>query len=138
MTTASKQSTQSTPMAVPSALTVRTQSRLLEVTFGEEEFSLPFELLRVYSPSAAVRGHGTGQETLQTGMRNVAIDSLEQVGNYAVQPRFSDGHSTGIYSWDYLYWLGLNQEPLWEEYLQRLETAGFTRETGRDTPMRNS
>jgi len=134
MTTGSKQSA---PMVVPSALTVRTQSRLLEITFGEEEFSLPFELLRVYSPSAAVRGHGTGQETLQTGMRNIAIDSLEQVGNYAVQPQFSDGHRTGIFSWDYLYWLGQNQEHLWEAYLQRLEAAGFTREAGRDTPMRN-
>ncbi|MES2831245.1 MAG: DUF971 domain-containing protein [Pseudomonadota bacterium] len=123
---------QNTPMVVPSALTVRTQSRVLEVTFGEVEFSLPFELLRVYSPSAAVRGHGAGQETLQTGMRDIRIDSLEQVGNYAVQPQFSDGHRTGIFSWDYLYWLGENQAQLWEDYLQRLEAAGFTRETGRE------
>ena len=122
---------QSTPMVVPSALTVRTQSRVLEVTFGEVEFSLPFELLRVYSPSAAVRGHGAGQETLQTGMRDITIDSLEPVGNYAVQPQFSDGHRTGIYSWEYLHWLGENQAQLWEDYLQRLEAAGFTRETGR-------
>ncbi len=119
-------------MVVPSALTVRTQSRVLEVRFGEEEFSLPFELLRVYSPSAAVRGHGSGQETLQTGKREIGIDSLEQVGNYAVQPQFSDGHNTGIFSWEYLYWLGENQSQLWEDYLRRLEAAGFTRETGRD------
>jgi DUF971 family protein len=128
-------SKQSAPTAVPTGLTVRKQSRLLEITFDTEEFSLPFELLRVYSPSAEVRGHGPGQETLQTGMREIAIDSLEQVGNYAVQPHFSDGHNTGIYSWDYLYWLGKNQEQLWEDYLQRLEAAGLGREAGRDARM---
>ena len=128
-------SKQSAPTVVPSALTVRTQSRVLEITFGDEAFSLPFELLRVYSPSAEVRGHGPGQETLQTGMRDVGIDALEQVGNYAVQPHFSDGHNTGIYAWDYLYWLGKNQDAVWEDYLQRLEAAGFTRESGRDVSM---
>ena len=128
-------SKQSAPVAVPTGLTVRKQSRVLEVTFEGREFSLPFELLRVYSPSAEVRGHGAGQETLQTGMREVNIDALEQVGNYAVQPHFSDGHSTGIYAWDYLYWLGENQEQLWEDYLTRLEAAGFTRESGRDSSM---
>ncbi len=128
-------SKQSAPIAVSTGLTVRKQSRVLEITFDAEQFSLPFELLRVYSPSAEVRGHGTGQETLQTGMREVNIDALEQVGNYAVQPHFSDGHNTGIYSWDYLYWLGQNQPQLWEDYLQRLEAAGFTRESGRDASM---
>lgn len=128
-------SKQSAPTAVPTGLTVRKQSRVLEITFDAEAFSLPFELLRVYSPSAEVRGHGAGQETLQTGMREVNIDALEQVGNYAVQPHFSDGHNTGIYSWDYLYWLGENQAQLWEDYLQRLEAAGFTRESGRDASM---
>ena len=128
-------SKQSAPLAVPTGLTVRKQSRVLEVTFDDEEFSLPFELLRVYSPSAEVRGHGPGQETLQTGMREVNVDALEQVGNYAVQPHFSDGHNTGIYSWDYLYWLGKNQAELWEDYLVRLEAAGFTRESGRDASM---
>jgi DUF971 family protein len=128
-------SKQSAPTVVPTALTLRKQSRVLEVTFGEEEFSLPLELLRVYSPSAEVRGHGQGQETLQTGMRETNVDALEQVGNYAIQPHFSDGHNTGIYSWDYLYWLGKNQDQLWEDYLQRLEAAGFTRESGRDAPM---
>lgn len=128
-------SKQSAPIAVPTGLTVRKQSRVLEITFDTEAFSLPFELLRVYSPSAEVRGHGAGQETLQTGMREVNVDALEQVGNYAVQPHFSDGHNTGIYSWDYLYWLGTNQPRLWEEYLQRLEAGGFTRESGRDASM---
>ena len=128
-------SKQSAPLVVPTGLTVRKQSRVLEVTFDEEEFSLPFELLRVYSPSAEVRGHGAGQETLQTGMREVNVDALEQVGNYAVQPHFSDGHNTGIYAWDYLYWLGKNQVELWEDYLVRLEAAGFTRESGRDASM---
>lgn len=128
-------SKQSAPTAVPTGLTVRKQSRVLEITFDAEAFSLPFELLRVYSPSAEVRGHGAGQETLQTGMREINVDALEQVGNYAVQPHFSDGHNTGIYSWDYLYWLGTNQAQLWEDYLQRLEAAGFTRESGRDASM---
>jgi DUF971 family protein len=120
----------------PTELTVRRQSRLLEVAFEDgARFSLPFELLRVYSPSAEVRGHGPGQETLQTGKRDVDMTSLEPVGNYAVKPHFSDGHDTGIYTWEYLYWLGSNREPLWEDYLQRLEAAGFTRESGRDAPM---
>lgn len=121
---------------VPTSLTVRSQSRVLEIAFDSgEAFSLPFEFLRVYSPSAEVRGHGAGQEVLQTGMRNVLITAMEPVGNYAVQPHFSDSHNTGIYSWDYLYWLGANQEQLWEDYLTRLEAAGFTRDTGRDAPM---
>jgi DUF971 family protein len=118
------------------ALTLHTQSRTLEVAFDDgAEFHLPFELMRVYSPSAAVRGHGEGQEVLQTGQRNVTVTGLEPVGHYAVQPRFSDGHDTGLYAWSYLYWLGANQEKLWDEYLQRLEAAGFTRESGRDAPQ---
>lgn len=127
-------SQKSTP--VPTALTVHKQSRLLEIAFDTGEvFSLPFEYLRVYSPSAEVRGHGAGQEILQTGKREVLITALEPVGNYAVQPHFSDTHNTGIYTWDYLYWLGANRQQLWEDYLKRLEAAGFTRETGRDAPM---
>lgn len=122
--------------ATPTSLTVHKQSRLLEIAFDSgESFSLPFEFLRVYSPSAEVRGHGEGQETLQTGKREVLITALEPVGNYAIQPHFSDAHNSGIYSWDYLYWLGANQPQLWEDYLKRLEAAGFTRETGRDAPM---
>lgn len=126
---------------VPTALTVRMQSRTLEISFkdgdtdGGLQFSLPFEFLRVYSPSAEVRGHGPGQEVLQTGKRDITLTALEPVGNYAVQPHFSDSHNTGIYSWDYLHWLGSNQAELWEDYLQRLEAAGFTRDSGRDAPM---
>lgn len=127
-------SQKSTP--APTALTVHKQSRLLEIAFDTGEvFSLSFEYLRVYSPSAEVRGHGAGQEVLQTGKREVLITALEPVGNYAVQPHFSDTHNTGIYTWDYLYWLGANRQQLWEDYLKRLEAAGFTRETGRDAPM---
>jgi DUF971 family protein len=117
----------------PTALTVHKQSRMLEVAFDDgSAFSLSFELLRVYSPSAEVRGHGHGQEILQLGKRNVLVTALEPVGNYAIQPHFSDGHNTGIYAWGYLYWLGKNQAQLWEDYLCRLEAAGYTPETGRD------
>lgn len=120
----------------PTSLTVHKQSRVLEIAFDSgEPFSLPFEFLRVYSPSAEVRGHGAGQEVLQTGKRDVLITAIDPVGNYAVQPHFSDAHNTGIYTWDYLYWLGTNQAQLWEDYLKRLEAAGFTRETGRDAAM---
>jgi DUF971 family protein len=126
----------SAPAPTPTEITVRTQSRVLELAFEDgKAFSLPFELLRVYSPSAEVRGHGAGQETLQTGKREVLLTALEPVGNYAVQPHFSDGHNTGIYSWDYLYWLGSNQARLWDEYGQKLEAAGYTRESGRDASM---
>lgn len=117
----------------PTALTVHKQSRVLEVAFDDDStFSLPFELLRVYSPSAEVRGHGQGQEVLQLGKRNVLITALEPVGNYAIQPHFSDSHNTGIYTWDYLYWLGKNQDQLWDDYLRRLEAAGHAPESGRD------
>lgn len=124
------------PTRVPTSLTVRTQSRVLDIAFDTgEAFSLPFELMRVYSPSAEVKGHGPGQEVLQTGKRDVTMTALEPVGNYAVQPQFSDAHNTGIFTWDYLYWLGSNQQQLWEDYLQRLEAAGHTPESGRDAPM---
>ncbi|WP_025917045.1 gamma-butyrobetaine hydroxylase-like domain-containing protein [Herminiimonas sp. CN] len=129
-------SKQSAATPIPTGLTVRKQSRLLEVTFDDgAAFSLPFELLRVYSPSAEVRGHGPGQEVLQTGKREVELTALEPVGNYAVQPHFSDGHNTGIFGWDYLYWLGANQSQLWAEYLARLEAAGHGAEAGRSAPM---
>lgn len=117
----------------PTALTVHKKSRLLEVAFDSgETFSLPFELLRVYSPSAEVKGHGPGQEVLQTGKRDVLLTALEPVGHYAVQPHFSDGHNSGIYTWDYLHWLGANQQKLWDDYLARLDAAGLGREAGRD------
>ncbi len=121
---------------VPTDIKVRKQSRVLEVSFDDgSRFSFPFEFLRVYSPSAEVRGHGQGQETLQTGKREVLMTALEPVGNYAVQPHFSDGHNSGIFSWTYLHWLGVNQSRLWEEYGAKLEAAGFTRESGRDAAM---
>jgi DUF971 family protein len=114
---------------VPTEIKLHQKSRVMEVTFSDGRgFRLPYEYLRVYSPSAEVRGHGPGQEVLQAGKRNVEIRSLEPVGSYAVQPVFSDGHSTGIYSWDYLYEIGENQEQLWQEYLKRLEAAGAARE----------
>ncbi|MCU6432274.1 DUF971 domain-containing protein [Undibacterium sp. Jales W-56] len=127
---------QTAPAPMPTALNVRTQSRLLEISFDDgKEFSLPFEMLRVYSPSAEVRGHGAGQETLQTGKRDVTVTALEPVGNYAVQPHFSDEHNSGIFSWDYLYWLGENQSSLWQDYIERLQAAGFPGDSGRDAPM---
>jgi DUF971 family protein len=116
----------------PTSLTVHQASRVLEVGFDDgRTFRIPFELLRVYSPSAEVQGHGPGQETLQTGKRQVGIVSLEAVGHYAVQPSFDDGHDTGIFSWSYLYELGANQDERWQAYLARLEAAG----ADRDTPM---
>lgn len=116
----------------PVSLTAHSQSRVLEVTFSDgAAFRIPFELMRIYSPSAEVQGHGPGQEVLQTGKREVGLMALEPVGNYAVQPTFSDGHSTGIFSWDYLYFLGSQQEKLWADYAQRLQAAGVER----DAPM---
>ena len=114
---------------VPTGITLHQKSRVLEIAFSDgRSFRLPFEYLRVYSPSAEVRGHGPGQEVLQVGKRAVEIRSLEPVGSYAVQPQFSDGHNTGIYAWDYLYELGENQEKLWAQYLDRLSAAGASRE----------
>ncbi len=116
----------------PVDITVHSQSRVLEVSFSDgAQFRIPFELMRVYSPSAEVQGHGPGQEVLQTGKRAVSMTGLEPVGNYAVQPSFSDGHDTGIYSWDYLYFLGSQQEQLWADYTARLQAAGVDR----DVPM---
>jgi DUF971 family protein len=111
---------------------VHSQSKVLEVSFSDgAQFRIPFELMRVYSPSADVQGHGPGQEVLQTGKRHVELAGLEPVGNYAVQPAFSDGHDTGIFSWDYLYFLGSQQERLWADYAARLAAAGVER----DAPM---
>ena len=116
----------------PQDLTVHSQSRVLEVSFSDgARFRLPFELMRVYSPSAEVQGHGPGQEVLQTGKREVGLLALEPIGNYAVQPSFSDGHSTGIFSWEYLYFLGSQQDKLWADYTARLLAAG----ANRDAPM---
>ena len=116
----------------PTAITVHQEARVLEIGFDDGKlFRIPFELMRVYSPSAEVQGHGPGQEVLQTGKRNVSIDSLEAVGNYAVQPTFSDGHSSGIFSWEYLHYLGSQQETLQQRYEERLAAAGKSR----DAPM---
>ncbi len=105
---------------------------MLEVRFEDGRiFRIPFELMRVYSPSAEVQGHGPGQEVLQTGKRDVGLTGLEPIGNYAVQPSFSDGHDTGIFSWDYLYFLGSEQDELWRKYEARLNAAGVSR----DAPM---
>ena len=117
------------PERIPTQITLHQRSRVLEIAFSDGRgFRLPYEYLRVYSPSAEVRGHGPGQEVLQTGKRDVEIRSLEAVGSYAVQPVFSDGHSTGIYSWDYLYELGEEQDRLWAEYLKKLESKRGSRD----------
>ncbi len=114
---------------LPAAITLHGKSRVLEVAFSDgATFKLPFELMRIYSPSAEVQGHGPGQETLQTGKRNVDVIALDPVGNYAVQPHFSDGHNTGIYSWDLLYQLGAKQDQLWRDYEERLQAAGVQRD----------
>src|SRR5689334_12147479 len=116
-------------MPQPTEIKLHQKSRILEIAFANGVgFRLPFEFLRVYSPSAEVRGHGPGQEVLQTGKRNVEIRSVEPVGSYAIQPAFSDGHATGIYSWDYLYELGETQGERWQQYLDKLKAAGASRE----------
>ncbi len=118
---------QDTP--IPTEIKLHQQSRLMEITFADgSHFKLPYEYLRVFSPSAEVRGHGPGQETLQTGKRNVEIQALDAVGNYAVKPTFSDGHDSGIYSWDTLYELGRHYDEYWKNYLARLEAAGASRD----------
>jgi DUF971 family protein len=114
-------------------LSARTVSRWLEIEFDDgKHFKLPFELMRVYSPSAEVRGHGIGQEVLQIGKRAVSITGIEPVGNYAIKLLFTDGHDTGLFTWEYLYWLGEYQSPLWADYLARLQAAGYADESGRD------
>jgi|SRR5690606_12601383 len=116
---------------VPTEIKLHSRSRMMEIAFDDgASFQLPFEFLRVYSPSAEVRGHGPGQEVLQVGKKDVDIVAVEPVGSYAIQPRFSDGHATGIYSWDYLYEIGANREAMWQQYLERLAQAGGSREAG--------
>jgi DUF971 family protein len=113
----------------PTAITLHAQSRVLAADFSDgATFRIAFELMRVYSPSAEVRGHGPGQEILQTGKRMVEITQLLPVGNYAVQPTFSDGHTTGLFSWDYLYFLGSQADQLWAQYAERLQQAGASRD----------
>ncbi|HUW38454.1 MAG TPA: DUF971 domain-containing protein [Rhodocyclaceae bacterium] len=123
-----------TPYPAPSEIKLHQKSRQLEISFPDgKNFTLSYEFLRVNSPSAEVRGHGPGQEVLQTGKRDVDITNIEPVGNYAVLPSFSDGHDTGIYSWDLLYHLGEHQEELWRAYLARLEAAGASRDVDSTT-----
>ena len=116
----------------PESLTLHGASRVLEIGFADgAQFRIPFELMRVYSPSAEVQGHGPGQEVLQTGKREVTIVDIEPVGNYAVKPTFSDGHDSGLFTWEYLYFLGSQEQALWAEYKQRRQAAGARR----DDPM---
>lgn len=119
-------STEKAPL--PQNIIVHQQSKVLELAYEDKTYQLPFEFLRVWSPSAEVRGHGVGQETLQTGKRDVLINTIEQVGHYAIKPVFSDGHDSGIFSWDYLYEMCTNQEEMWQDYLDRMEQAGASRD----------
>ena len=113
----------------PTEIKLHQKSRVLEIAFEDgKRFTLPFEFLRVYSPSAEVRGHGPGQEVLQVGKKDVDISNIEPVGSYAVQLVFSDGHDSGLYSWTYLYDLGANQDSMWKQYLERMQAAGASRE----------
>lgn len=115
----------------PTEITLHRQSRLLEIAFEDgSRFKLPFEFLRVYSPSAEVRGHGPGQEVLQFGKCNIVVNNVTPVGSYAIKVEFDDGHDSGLYSWEYLYDLGKHQVELWQDYLQRLGAAGKSREPG--------
>lgn len=113
----------------PTDIILHQQSQILELAFDDgKRFKLSSEYLRVLSPSAEVRGHGPGQEVLQTGKKGVRIQAVEPVGNYAVKLVFSDGHDTGLYAWDYLYMLGSDHDALWQGYLDRLEKAGASRD----------
>lgn len=113
----------------PTEIKLHQKSRILDITFSDgKTFQFPCEFLRVYSPSAEVSGHGPGQEVLQTGKKMVSIVKIEPVGNYAIQLNFTDGHNTGLYSWDLLYNFGLNQDKMWQRYLQRMDESGASRE----------
>jgi DUF971 family protein len=127
-------SNQDTPQ--PTEIKLHQKSRILEIAFADgKRFELPCEFLRVYSPSAEVRGHGPGQETLQVGKKDVEITAIEPVGTYAINLTFSDGHDSGIYSWTYLHDLGMNQAGLWEDYLQRMKAAGASRDPVTTSPI---
>jgi DUF971 family protein len=119
--------------ALPSKIQLHKKSQQLELHFGSEQFLLPAEFLRVHSPSAEVKGHGPGQEVLQFGKQEVTIVAIERAGNYALKLVFDDSHDSGIYTWDYFYQLGKNQEQLWETYLQKLHSAGKSR--AKDTSL---
>lgn len=121
--------------AIPTEITLHQQSATLEIAFDNgARFNMPYEFLRVYTPSAEARGHGPGQETLQTGKKNVKLLGVEPVGTYALKLNFDDGHDSGLYTWEYLYDLGKNQDAMWQDYLKKLEAAGASREPGPGTP----
>jgi DUF971 family protein len=114
---------------IPIEITLHQQSKVLEIAFDDGmRYKLPFELLRVYSPSAEVRGHGAGQEKLQVGKRNVVLTDITPAGSYALKLTFDDGHDSGLYTWEYLYELGKYQDAMWHDYLTKLEAAGGSRE----------
>lgn len=115
-------------MKTPQKIQLHKKSKMLELAYRDGTFQLSAEFLRVYSPSAEVKGHGPGQEVLQTGKQHVGIENLEAAGNYAIRITFDDGHDSGIYSWDYLYDLGSRQDQYWRDYLRRLEAAGKSRD----------
>jgi DUF971 family protein len=113
----------------PTDIKLHQKSRILEIAFEDgRRYELPCEFLRVYSPSAEVRGHGPGQETLQVGKEDVSIADIQAVGNYGIKPTFTDGHDSGIFTWEYLYELGIRRDELWGEYLAKLEAAGVSRQ----------
>lgn len=113
----------------PIEIKLHKQSKILDITFSDGQvFHFPYEFLRVHSPSSDVRGHGPGQGILQTGKREININQVKPVGNYAIQLDFSDGHNTGLYSWDLLYSYGLDQDKMWQQYLQRLKDANASRD----------
>ena len=123
--------------AHPTEIKLHQQSRLLEITFDDDAcYQLPYEFLRVSSPSAEVRGHGVGQETLQVGKKNVDILEVLPVGNYAMKIVYDDGHDSGLYTWDYLYSLGKHQAEMWQDYLEKLEAAGGSREHGSEPEVK--
>lgn len=122
----------------PTEIKLHQKSRILDITFSDgKAFQFSCEFLRVHSPSAEVSGHGPGQEVLQTGKKMVSIQKIEPIGNYAIQLNFTDGHNTGLYSWDLLYNYGLNQDKIWQRYLQRMEEAGASRESDTGTQATN-
>jgi len=119
----------------PTEITLHQKSRTLQIAFEDgANFQLPFEFLRVFSPSAEVRGHGPGEEVLQVGKKNAIITEVEPVGSYALKLVFDDGHDSGLYSWEYLYDLGKYQDKVWQDYLQQLEEAGASREPSANPP----
>lgn len=119
---------------IPTEIKLHTQSKRLELVYGDESYSLDFEYLRVYTPSAEARGHGPGQEVLQTGKRNVTITAIEPVGTYALRLIFSDGHDSGLYSWDILHNLAIHHAELWQSYLDQLERQGLSRDIDTSSP----